>query len=135
MLPLREAERVFRFGDFELRERPMRLWRRGRRVELRHQCLDLLLLLVERSGSAVGRDEIRHHLWGDGQRVDHDAAINTTVSNLRRALDEDGRRPRYIETLPKRGYCFIATVEMVEPRAAKRGASRLRHWMKLLSAL
>jgi DNA-binding winged helix-turn-helix (wHTH) protein len=151
MLPLTDRERVFRFGAFELSERPVKLRRRGSRVDVRHQCLELLLLFVERAGTPIARDEIRRHLWRSDQEIDHHAAINTTVSNLRRALGDDRSRPLFIETLPKRGYCFIAPVEVEErrlslppsapsrppsrsptrfpTRPATRATSRLREWL------
>ena len=120
---------VFRFGPFELRSRPAQLLRDGRRVQLRHQCLELLLLLVEQEGRGVSRDAIRRHLWRNNDRVDHHAAINTAVSNLRIALGDSGREPRFIETLPRRGYRFVAPIEIRETDPVERPMGRLRGWL------
>ncbi len=130
-MPTVDETRLYRFGDFQLHEAPISLHRRGTTLPVRYQCLDLLHLLVRRAGRAVTREEIRHHLWNGQDDVDHEAAINTTVSTLRQALGDDSAHPRYIETLPRSGYRFVAPVKVeVSPpgwrRRLRRALSSLR---------
>jgi DNA-binding winged helix-turn-helix (wHTH) protein len=104
------AERV-RFGPFELDPRAGELRKHGIRLKLKQQPLQILLMLVERPGEVVLREEIREKLWPNDTIVEFDHSINAAVQKLRDALGESAAEPRYIETLPKRGYRFIATVE------------------------
>ncbi|MBV8452171.1 MAG: AAA family ATPase, partial [Deltaproteobacteria bacterium] len=76
--------------------------------------MDLLILLIERRGAAVTRIEIHNRVWGNGAFIDADAAINTAIGKLREALSDDARAPRFIATIPRRGYRFIAEVETKE---------------------
>jgi DNA-binding winged helix-turn-helix (wHTH) protein/TolA-binding protein len=99
-----------RFGGFELDARAGQLTRAGRRVHLAPQSIRLLTLLVQRAGEVVTRDEIRIALWGDDTFVDFDAAVNACVSQIRMALGDKATAPRFVETLPRRGYRFVAPV-------------------------
>ena len=109
-MPISDETRVFHFEEFQLQETPIALLRHGVPIRLRHQCLDLLHLFALAAGEPVTRDQIRHHLWNGRNNVDHETAINTTVSTLRHALGDDINHPRFIETLPRNGYRFVASV-------------------------
>jgi DNA-binding winged helix-turn-helix (wHTH) protein/TolB-like protein len=104
-----------RFGRFELDRRTGELQRDGRRVRLQEQPCQVLLALLEHPGDIVTRDDLRRRLWGDETFVDFERGLNTAVKKARQALGDSADTPRFIETLARRGYRFIATVEPVEP--------------------
>lgn len=106
---------IARFGPFELDVRSAQLRKHGVRVRLHEQPFRILLMLVTRPGEVVLRDEIRETLWPNGTVVEFDRGINTAIQRLRDALGDSADKPRYIETLARRGYRFIAEVA-VEPR-------------------
>ena len=99
------------FGPFELNTRTGELRKNGTRVKLPAQSFQLLALLVERSGELVTRDEIRRVLWPNETVVEWEHSINTAVKRIRAALNDSAAAPRYLETLPRRGYRFIAQPE------------------------
>lgn len=101
----------FCFGEFELDVAAYALRRGGQRVKLEKIPMELLLLLVRNAGVLVNRIEIHAALWGSDVFVDQDAAINTAVRKMRRALGDDAEHPRFIETVVGKGYRFIAPVE------------------------
>jgi len=101
---------VIRFGPFELDPRAGVLKKHGRRVRLQEQPLQILMALLERPGNLVTRDELQRRLWPDGTFVGFDDGLNTAVMRLRDALGDGADHPRYIETLPRRGYRFIAAL-------------------------
>jgi DNA-binding winged helix-turn-helix (wHTH) protein len=88
------------------------LLKSGRVVRLKPQPFRLLELLVSRAGEVVTRDEIRELLWGNETFVDFDQGVNSAVKQVREALGEDADRPLYVETVPKRGYRFVAPIEI-----------------------
>ena len=94
------------------------LFKRGRRLKLAGQPLQILTLLLERPGDLVTREELCSRLWPDETYVDFDRGLNTAVRTLRRTLGDSPRKPGFIETLPKRGYRFVASVEAVETSTA-----------------
>ena len=100
-----------RFGAFELDPASGELRKSGILVKLQPQAFRVLLLLIEREGQVVTRDEIQRHLWSDSTFVDFEHAINFSINQIRRALADNAEEPRYVETLTKRGYRFIATLE------------------------
>ncbi len=102
---------VYRFGTFELDPRTGELRKRGVRVKLQDQPLHVLVLLLERSGELVTREQIQNKLWPPGTYVDYDNAINSAVRKLRDALGDVAENPRFIETFARRGYRFIGTIE------------------------
>jgi DNA-binding winged helix-turn-helix (wHTH) protein len=120
---------ITRFGVFELDAAAGELHRRGRRVHLAGQPLKVLALLTSRSGAIVTRKELRRHLWSDGTFVEFDRGLNFAIAEVRAALGDDARHPRFIETIPKRGYRFIADVHAEEEARASRTAS-LRYDMR-----
>jgi eukaryotic-like serine/threonine-protein kinase len=98
------------FGVFELDQKPLELRKNGVPIRLGTQPLQLLAALLERSGQIVTRDELQERLWGQETFVDFELSLNKAVNRLREALNDEASRPRYIETVPRRGYRFIATV-------------------------
>src|ERR1700755_2871114 len=99
---------VFRFGIFEVDAQSSELRRNGTRVKLREQSFRILVLLLERAGDIVTREELRERLWPCDTWVDFDHSLNTAVMKLRDALGDCADKPLYIETIPKRGYRFVA---------------------------
>lgn len=104
---------LLRFGRFELDVRLQELRREGVRVRLQPQPLKLLALLARRSGNLVTREEIRHALWGEGTFVDFEQGLAFCIRQIRAALGDDARASRYVQTLPRRGYRFVAPVQEV----------------------
>jgi len=113
MQPETSEKRLFRFGLYEADAAAGELRRNGRKVKLQEQPFRVLLLLLERPGTLLTREEIRQALWSDDTFVDFDHSLNTVVNKLRDALDDAAANPRFIETLARRGYRFIAPVEVV----------------------
>ena len=102
-----------RFGPFALDVQSGDLKKQGRRVRLQDQPLLVLQALLERPGELVTREELRRRLWPDGTFVDFEDGLNTAVMRLREALGDVAKRPRYVETRPRRGYRFIGSIEAV----------------------
>jgi DNA-binding winged helix-turn-helix (wHTH) protein len=109
-MPLTHQD-AYRFGQFELDLASGELRRNAARVRLQPQPFKLLALLVRRGGGLVGRDEIRTELWPDGTFVDFDQSVNFAIKQIREVLGDSAERPLYIETVPRRGYRFIAPLE------------------------
>src|ERR1039458_2263181 len=109
---------AYRFGVFELDGRSGELRKHGIRIKLQDQPRQVLLLLLEHAGELVTREQIQKHLWPDNTFVDFDNAINSAVRKLRDALGDTAENPRFVETLARRGYRFIAPVSTrTEPKA------------------
>jgi DNA-binding winged helix-turn-helix (wHTH) protein/Tol biopolymer transport system component len=113
--PVRLISR-FRFGAFELDAASGELHKSGIPIKLRLQAVQVLLMLAERAGHIVTREEIRERLWSDNTFVDFERGINFCVNQIRAALGDDAEKPRYVETFPRRGYRFIAPVTVELPR-------------------
>src|SRR6516162_5355619 len=111
------AQPPIRFGPFEVNTRSGELLRQGSRVRLPHQPFQVLAVLLEHPGEVVTREELRKRLWPDDIVVDFDCGVNRAINGLRGALRDRADKPRFIETLPKRGYRFIAPVESGAPIA------------------
>lgn len=112
--PSNEPE-ACRFGVFELDIRALELWRQGRRCRLAPQPARILVHLVRRAGLMVTREELARALWGEGVHVDAEAGLNAAIRQVRQALGDDAASPRFVETLPRRGYRFIAPVTITAP--------------------
>src|SRR5580700_11271047 len=111
---------IFRFGPFEAKTCAQELSKNGTTVRLRGQPFSILELLLSRAGEVVTREEIRQKLWPADTFVDFEHGLNTSMKKLRQALCDSATKPHYIETLPRLGYRFIASVEAtVEPKAKK----------------
>jgi serine/threonine protein kinase/Tfp pilus assembly protein PilF len=111
--------RVARFGSFELDRRAGELRKQGLRIRLPEQSFQILVLLLEHPGELVAREEIQAKLWPHDTVVEFDHSINTAIRRLRDALNDSADQPRFVETLARRGYRFIAPVEWVQPTPAE----------------
>jgi TolB-like protein/tetratricopeptide (TPR) repeat protein len=109
---------VTRFDQFEVDLRSRELRKGGVRVRLQDQPFQILTMLLERAGDVVTRDEIRDRLWPDGTFVDFEHSMNAAIKRLRAALGDTAEDPRFVETLHRRGYRFVAAVEQPEVAAA-----------------
>ncbi len=107
---------LFRFGTFEVDTAGGTLTRAGARVKIQEQPFRLLLILLERPGEIVSREELRQRLWPEGTYVDFDGSLNVLLKRLRATIADDPDNPRFIETIPRRGYRFIAPVTFVHPK-------------------
>ena len=109
------SSKIYRFGVFEGNSTTGELLRRGVRVKLQEQPFYLLLLLLENAGEIVTRESVRQRLWPGNTFVEFDASLSVAVGKLRDALGDDAANPRFIETVPRRGYRFIAPVDCSAP--------------------
>src|SRR5579871_6166781 len=114
---------LLRFAAFEINLTTGELRKSGRRIRLQPQPFRVLALLLERPCELVTRSELQQKLWGENTLVDFEHGINFAVKQIREALGDDAEQPRYIETLPRRGYRFIAKVEPFETAPMHRAAS------------
>ena len=109
----RPPVRRYRFGAFEADAATGELRRQGIRIKLNAQPFQALLLLLERPGQLLTREEIARELWPDGTFVDYEHGLNSAVNRIREALGDTAGNPRYVETLARRGYRFVASVERI----------------------
>jgi TolB-like protein/Tfp pilus assembly protein PilF len=107
----RSLHAIVRFGAFELDQGAGELRKNGTRMRLQEQPLQILRILLEHPGSTIAREELRQKIWPSDTFVDFDHGINNAIKRLREALGDTAETPRYIETLPRRGYRFIGTIE------------------------
>lgn len=105
--------RRYRFGVFEADASAGELRRQGIRIKLNAQPFQVLLLLLERCGEVVTREDISRELWPDGVFVDSEHGVNSAVNRIREALGDTAGSPRFVETLARRGYRFVAPVEQI----------------------
>src|SRR5947208_3815937 len=103
-----------RFGPFEEDSRSGEMYKHGIRLKLQEQPFQVLALLLERPAEVVTREDLRQKLWPADTFVDFDHSLNTAVNKLREALGDSASSPRYVETLARRGYRFLAPVERDE---------------------
>jgi DNA-binding winged helix-turn-helix (wHTH) protein len=108
-------ENVFRFVRFEVDRERYQLRSGSRTIKLEHIPLELLFLLLEHQGKLVNREQIVARLWCDESFLDTERSINTAIRKARKALGDDPRRPRFIETVVGKGYRFIAPLEQEDP--------------------
>ncbi|MGA2346036.1 MAG: winged helix-turn-helix domain-containing protein, partial [Candidatus Sulfotelmatobacter sp.] len=113
MLTAAPASRVLRFDGFELDVRAAELRKAGVKLRLQGQPIQVLATLLNRAGELVTREELRAQVWPAETFVDFDHGLHNAIARLREALGDSAGTPRYIETLPRRGYRFIGTVEKV----------------------
>jgi TolB-like protein/DNA-binding winged helix-turn-helix (wHTH) protein/Flp pilus assembly protein TadD len=116
MEPVRPTS-VVRFGTYEVSLQSGEVRKAGLRIRVQQQPLKLLEILLERPGEVVTREELRSRVWSDESFGDFDQAVNIAIAKLRNALGDSAENPRFIETLPKRGYRFIADVSVVDADA------------------
>src|SRR5664279_2026036 len=120
-MPREVTSRVFRFGAFELNEATGELRKQGIRIKLHSQPFQVLVMLLERPSELVTREEMRQRLWGDDTIVDFDHGLNTAVNKLREALGDAASQPRHVETVPGKGYRFIAPVTVISYASGSTG--------------
>ncbi|MGH7779028.1 MAG: BREX system ATP-binding domain-containing protein [Candidatus Binataceae bacterium] len=118
-------EDIRQFAEFELDRSAYQLRRNERPLRLERIPLDLLFLLIDRRGELVTREEIFDRIWGKNLFLDTDNAINTAVRKIRRALGDDPDAPRFVETVPARGYRFVAEIREPKTRKAEQFRARL----------
>ncbi len=118
------AHRLVRFGVFELDLRSGELRKSGARLSLQQQPLQLLSVLLEQPGELVTREELRKRLWPDDTFVDFEHGLNAAVKRLRDTLGDSADSPRFVETVPRRGYRFIAPDERARWASRAHGARR-----------
>jgi TolB-like protein/DNA-binding winged helix-turn-helix (wHTH) protein len=116
-----------RFGVFEVDVRARELRKNGSRVKLQHQPFELLLILLDRPGDVVTREELRTRLWPADVYVDFDRSLNKAIVKLREALGDSSGCPIYVETLARIGYRFIGPVNGTTPPAEQAAAAMSRH--------
>jgi DNA-binding winged helix-turn-helix (wHTH) protein/TolB-like protein len=126
---------IYRFGAFEYDDSAAILKRRDRVVALEPQPARALGLLLSRAGDIVTRDELRAHLWGSDTHVDFDRGLAYCIGQLRASLWDAAESPRFIQTLPRRGFRFIAPVEKVDPSIAPAPARRFGKGSAFAAAL
>src|SRR5207248_8530593 len=102
---------VVRFGAFEADWRSRELRKHGVRIKLREQPFRVLELLLERPGELITREELHRQIWPADTFVDFESGLNTAINRLRQALGDSADSPRFIETLPRRGYRFVFPVD------------------------
>src|SRR6201987_4846902 len=113
MEPVRHIS-IVRFGIFEVSLHSGEVRKAGLRIKVQQQPMKLLKILLERPGEVVTREELRSRVWVDESFGDFDQAVNIAIAKLRSALGVSAENPRFIETLPKRGYRFIADVSVID---------------------
>src|SRR5947208_7908844 len=134
---------IVRFGLFEADLQSGELRKNGVKVRLQGQPFQVCAILLQHSGELVTREELRRQVWPEDTFVDFDHALNTAITKIRIALEDDADNPRLVETLPRRGYRFIGPVEkpsaqVASPRLAKVGLQRLApkaRWMSVGATL
>ena len=109
---------LYRFDVYEADVRSGELRRSGERLRIQEQPFQVLVALLERPREVITRDELRLRLWPSDTFVDFDHGLNTTINKLRETLGDSASNPRFIETLPRRGYRFLMDVEKVQPEVA-----------------
>src|SRR5579864_1419614 len=112
---------MLKFGAYLVDLAAGQVLKNGSRIRLQQKPLRVLALLAERRGQVVTREELKKHLWPEDTFVDFETGLNTAVSKLRDALSDSAETPRYIETIPRRGYRFICPVEFVNGHRAADG--------------
>ncbi len=114
-MPVCKTLRIFRFGVFELDEAAGELRKGGIRIKLHSQPFQMLVMLLERHSQVVTREEMRNRLWGRDTFVDFDHGLNASMNKIREALNDSASQPRYVETIPGKGYRFVVPVTVVAP--------------------
>src|ERR1700720_2083369 len=109
---------ILRFATFEVDLRAGELRKQGKRIKVQEQPFHVLTVLLQRAGEVVTREELRDQNWPPDTFVDFDNSLNTAINKLREALGDSADNPRFIETLPRRGYRFIAPVSGIDGGAA-----------------
>lgn len=130
------------FAPFQLDLKKEELFKDGTRVKLQGKVFQALLALLQKPGEIVTREELRLQLWPSNTHVNYDANVNTTVNKLRQVLGDMNSAPIFVETIPRKGYSFIAKVEFVDdvtaisgPRIAPRPQPRTSLWNRMRDSI
>ena len=130
------AAKIVRFGVFAADLAAGELRKNGVRIRLQEQPFQLLALLLERPAEVVTREDLRQKLWPADTFVDFDHSLNTAVNKVREALGDSASSPRYVETLARRGYRFVATVERdLKKTQSSCLATRPSRWIACIATL
>ena len=121
-----EPARRYRFGVFEADAATGELRKQGIRIKLNAQPFQVLLMLLDRPGEVLTREQISQALWSDGTFVDYEHGVNSAVNRIRDALGDTASNPRFVETLARRGYRFVAPVERINLEIAPSDLSELQ---------
>ena len=119
--------RYVRFGIFHLDLRKEELLRDGARVKLQGKVYQALLALLEKPGEVVTREALRTRLWPSDTHVNYDANVNTTVNKLRQVLGDSPEQPAFVDTIPRKGYSFVAKVEYLDQPAPQQEQNPAGH--------
>jgi TolB-like protein/DNA-binding winged helix-turn-helix (wHTH) protein/Tfp pilus assembly protein PilF len=128
MEPTARFDRPIRFGAFEVDLRSGELRKKGFRIRLQEQPFQVLTTLLEHPGEVISREELRERVWPSGTYIDFENGLNKAMSKLREALGDSADAPLFIETLPRRGYRFIAPIAVAQPTDDASGMTRRKHW-------
>src|SRR5438876_2369192 len=109
---------VIRFGVFELDSQAGELRKHGLKIRLQDQPFQILVMLLEQPGQVVTREQLHKKLWSDGTVVDFEHGLNAAIQRLRQALGDSAENPRFVETLARRGYRFLAPVDVARNETA-----------------
>jgi DNA-binding winged helix-turn-helix (wHTH) protein len=131
MQSIPRASNTVRFGVFEADLVTGELRKRGRRITLQDQPFQLLILLLQRAGEVVTREELQNALWPGRSFGEFDQGVNTAVKKIRQALGDSAENPRFVETLPRKGYRFIAPVDTLERRSETLPLRQWPRWILL----
>ena len=112
-MPAALPAKVVKFDEFELDCNRYQLFRTGRRIKLEKLPMELLLLLLEKEGHLVTREEIVDRLWGKDVFLDTEHGINTAIRKIRNVLRDDPERPRFVQTVTGKGYRFVAPINLI----------------------
>src|SRR5262245_52622168 len=133
-----QSSNILRFGVFEADLHAGELRKQGKRIKLQDQPFQVLAVLLQHPGEVVMREELRNHNWSSDTFVDFDNSLNTAINKLREALGDSADNPRFIETLPRRGYRFIAPVAGADQKdsawAGPAAGPRRPKWRIILAA-
>jgi DNA-binding winged helix-turn-helix (wHTH) protein len=114
---------VLKFDAYALDLRAGELFKNGKKIKIQEQPVQILAMLLERPGEVVTREELRERLWSEDTFVDFEHSLNTAIKKLRLALNDDPEKPRFVETLRRRGYRFAAVVESADEAARREPAA------------
>src|ERR1700675_1071511 len=106
--------RFVRFGPFQVDRQRQEVTKNGSRLKLQGKVYQVLVALMEKPGEVVTREELRQRLWPADTHVNYDANVNTTVNKLRQVLGDSPEEPAFVDTIPRKGYSFVAKVEYLD---------------------
>ena len=116
-------QRMHKFGEFAVDCRAGELYRRGKKIKVQMQPMQVLLALLEKPGEVVLREELRQKIWPADTFVDFEHSLNTAIKKLRQALGDHAGKSKFVETLPRRGYRFLGAVESSDEKPAAKSAA------------